>query len=82
MNLNVDSFCQIDYSDNESVKSDYSNCSSVASVSSQLSTAGFHIVIIIWKCVEKDQKMLEVGFQANRACWKPEKKSPQMKAVI
>ena len=40
MNLNVDSFCQIDYSDNESVKSDYSNCSSVASVSSQLSTAG------------------------------------------
>ena len=40
MNLNVDSFSRIDYSDNESVNS-VGSMSSVASISSQLSTAWF-----------------------------------------
>ena len=45
MNLNVDSFSRIDYSDNESVGSVDSKCSvsSIVSTSSQISTAGFYI---------------------------------------
>lgn len=40
MNLNVDSFSRIDFSDNESVNS---VCSMSSVASSQLSTAGFKI---------------------------------------